>query len=347
MLLKHKFFRGDKQLKTKKLLSIIAVSALLVVMILDTKSTIIGARGGIDLCINCIIPSLLPFSFLSKLLCTILVGSKFPFTNFSNHITGIPKGAEAIFVVSLIGGYPIGAICINDAYNKGTLSHEDSHRLLGFCNNAGPAFIFGVMHCVFPDMKSLFCLYLVHLVSAIIVSLLLPNKTHNTCKIKNVSIPVTKLLEETVKNLAQVCGWIVLFKILLSVIHRWFAWTLSPIMFSIITGFLELSNGCVGLQTIENYGLKFILSAGYLGFGGICVALQTYSATNSCGLGMYFPGKVLHTLISICLATMLQYLLFTHEQIYTNIPPILLLSGISIAIFTVILRKLKKVVAFA
>ena len=70
----------------------------------------------------------------------------------------------------------------------------------------------------------------------------------------------------------------------------------------ILTGLLELANGCCELEKIANDGLRFMAAAVMLSFGGLCVAMQTLSVTEKLGLGSYLPGKLLQTLISLMLA---------------------------------------------
>ena len=126
-------------MKGRKLIKAIVTAFCLIVLILDSKTAINGASSGITLCITCIIPTLFPFCVLSRLMCSTLLGKNLPFLSCLK----MPEGTESIFVLSFIGGYPIGAQCIEDAYKNGSIPQEDANRMLGFCNNAGPAFLFG------------------------------------------------------------------------------------------------------------------------------------------------------------------------------------------------------------
>ena len=55
-----------------------------------------------------------------------------------------PAGATA-FVLGIISGFPLGAICAKDLYKAGNLSKPEAERLLTFCNNSGPLFIIGTV----------------------------------------------------------------------------------------------------------------------------------------------------------------------------------------------------------
>ena len=309
----------------KKFVKAVIVGLCMTMLILDTKTALQGAKEGLRLCITCIIPSLFPFCVLSRLMCSMLLGKKLPF----GHLLGMPKGTESIFLLSLIGGYPIGAQCIDDAYKSGAISKNDAQRLLGFCNNAGPAFLFGIMSCLFPNQRALWCLYIIHIISAVFVGMLLPNKSRNSCALNPKSgLTLMRSVEESTKSMVAVCSWIILFKIILAFILHWFGWFLDPISYAAVAGFLELSNGCIALQNVQNHGVRFILASAFLALGGGCVALQTVSVTKNCGIGAYYTGKLLQCFISLMLAAVVQMFVFSKNDIF-GAPQYILLVGCS------------------
>ena len=107
------------------------VAALgMLILILDTKTALWGATQGIDLCIRSVIPSLFPFFLLSGILVKSLMGAKLPLLRPVGRLLGIPKGAEALLISGFLGGYPVGAKCIRDAWNRGGISKQDAERML-------------------------------------------------------------------------------------------------------------------------------------------------------------------------------------------------------------------------
>ncbi len=60
------------------------------------------------------------------------------------RLYGLPGDAAGALVLGLTGGYPVGVQAAADLYASGRLTREQAERLLGFCNNTGPAFIVGV-----------------------------------------------------------------------------------------------------------------------------------------------------------------------------------------------------------
>ena len=316
----------------------------LLILILDAKTALRGANDGITLCITSIIPTLLPFSVLSKLLCSTLLGKNIPILR---HL-GMPKGTESIFLISLIGGYPIGAQCIDDAYKNGHITIEDARRMLGFCNNAGPAFLFGILGHLFPNAIHLWSLFVIHILSAHLVGIILPQKSRRSCILTCNNEPsLAKSVEESAKALASVCCWIILFRILLAFIQRWIGWMLTPTEQVIISGILELSNGCIALQSLNHSGTCFILASLFLSFGGGCVALQTVSVAKHCGIGEYFKGKILQSLISVFLATAIQSFLFCENDKLPSSVYLILIGCLGVLVYFSFFLRQKKVLVFA
>lgn len=333
--------------KHKIIMSRFLASTGLLLLILDGKAAFAGARDGIVLCLSALIPSLFPFLILSMIINSLLIGKKIKILRPLCKPCGIPAGGESLMLLGLLGGYPVGAQSITDAYNKRYISKATAQRLLGFCNNAGPSFIFGIIAVQFSTPAIAWIIWLIHILSALAVGIILPNKQNEECNIKSVKpVTLTESLEYSIKILVKICGWVILFRIILSVLGRWIFW-LFPVWLQIaITGFLELANGCVELAMIPMSGLRFVIAACILSFGGLCVGMQTASVTKEFGTGFYFPGKVLQTIISFFLAVLFQNVLFpVTEQCSIPLLIFITLAGIGACIIFSWYKR-KKVVAF-
>lgn len=290
----------------KTVIAIFSIIGMLL-LILDSKTAVNGAVDGIYLCINTLIPALFPFLILSSFLVKSIEGRRFRFMKWVGKFCGIPAGAEYIFLIGLIGGYPIGAKMVGDAYQNGTITRKDAQHMLGFCSNAGPAFIFGVIGPQFGYSTTPWLIWLIHIISAILAGHLLGND-RDTVQNNKCEMPISLLqtVESAVKTIAIVSAWVVLFRILLFTLKKMVVHQLPIAIQITFAGFLELTNGCVGLSEIANVSLRFIVCTGMLSFGGMCVIMQTGSVTSSLGFGKYFPGKLLQTLISVLLSIGIQ-----------------------------------------
>lgn len=321
----------------------IASSIGILLLILDTKTALYGANDGIQLCIMTVIPSLLPFIFLSNLLTSALSGTKSPILRVFGRCMRMPNGSESLFLIGALGGYPTGAQAVSTAYGLGQLSKKDAHRLLGFCSNAGPSFLFGITAAQFPDMLSPWFLWLVHLLSAFMTGILLPGGSNSNIELtQNKTITVIQSLRRSISVMAQICAWVILFRIALAFANRWFLWILGSQAQIVINGLAELSIGCTSLSGIHNLGLRFIASAALLGFGGLCVMMQTVSAVGVLGTGMYIPGKLLQCSISIILASALQQFLYQPESRLTIHPIFYPIAFLIIILSVILLQKYEK-----
>lgn len=308
----------------------------LFVLIIDTQTAISGAREGIVQCINVIVPSLFPFFLVSGLFCICLQQADLSILTPLRKLCRLPKGAESLFIIGLIGGYPVGAREISVAYESGRLSRSDAERMLGFCNNAGPSFIFGIIASQFANSSVGIWIFLIQVCSAVITAAILPGKTTDAAveNIKNSNF--MSVFHGSIRAIASVCGWVILFRIVLSFLRRWLFWLLPDTVTVIISGLLELANGCTQLHTVQNDGLRMIISSALLSSGGICVYLQTISVTKNLRAGMYFPGKIIQCCISIILSFLVQPLLFERPF---SAPVLYLIAPFGIALLGVFVIK--------
>lgn len=324
----------------------IGASICLLIIILDTKTAIIGGLEGIELSLNVVIPSLLPFLILTHIIGKTFTGVEIPLFRPLNRLCGIPRGAESLFLLGFVGGYPVGAKSIENAFREGCIDAQDAKRMLGFCSNAGPAFIFGMAGRLFPTQAPLWALWAIHIISSLLVGCILPKKKTHPCLINNkTTADLPAAVESSIKTMGLVCAWVIVFRILITFLRRWFLWMLSPEGEIALIGLLELTNGCVHLNLTPSYGLRFVLCAMFLSFGGLCVAMQTVSVTKTIGTGMYFPGKILQSIFSIIMAAILQVLLFERNQRISISAPLLVALLVVLGIELLLLYRRKKVVA--
>lgn len=319
-----------------------AAATVMLVLILDAKTALSSAQTGLNLCIRTVIPSLLPFVILSVIINSNFAGYRMSFLHPISKACGIPSGAESLLLFGILGGYPVGAQGVSEAYRNNLISKQDARRMLGFCNNAGPAFIFGMLGGLFENATTTWILWGIHIFSAIVVGCLLPGKSKQYTQMpKKRAITVTKAIETGAKTMGIICAWIILFRILIGILQRWVLWLLPEQAQIWLISLTELSNGCYELYNITSQGTRFIISAGTLAFGGICVYMQTQSVTEDLHCGLYFPGKVLQSCISILTALAVQPLLFSKTEQYSAAGPFIYTVIAILLTTTVILHRRK------
>lgn len=332
---------GVKRMNTKKSTwAGILCSFGMFVIILDTSTALTGAREGIELCISSVIPALFPFFILSAAVNSLLTGISIPLLRPICKLCCVPKGGESLLVLGLIGGYPIGAQAVTEAYCNKKISKDVAERLLGFCSNAGPSFIFGILSGLFSSSVIPWIIWLIHIFSALLTGMILPNKKQVECTMQQTEkLNLSQVLERSIKVLSCVCGWVILFRIFIAFCHKWVLWLLPTVGQSIITGFLELTNGCFALNAIASENVRFVCCCIMLAMGGICVLMQTTTVTEPLGLGMYIPGKIFQSAISLFLASVIQLFLYTQEADFTIAAP--LIASIAIVVFLLCVQNKK------
>ena len=288
----------------RKSLSAVFAGTGILFLILDARTALAGAAAGTDLCIRTVIPSLFPFLFLCSLLTESMQGMELPFMRYPCRLLGIPEGSQSILSVALLGGYPAGAAAVADVYRQGNLSQTDACRLLTFCSNAGPAFLFGMTARQFPEKGWILAVWTVLILSAFLTGRIFSGKDpacKTVCPGHRCS---SGILERSVRTIAVICGWVILFRILTEFLDRWIAWYFSPELRVFLTGLLELSNGCCSLSTIPDIRMRFLVCTVIHACGGICVAMQTASVISGLPIKPYLTGKLIQSVISFVLSVL-------------------------------------------
>jgi hypothetical protein len=111
----------------KKAVMILLCIALGVILVADSAGIFAAVSQMISLCLNTVIPSLFAFLVLS----TFAVSS------------GLIRNGFAIFVLSLVGGYPVGAKLLSDSGSGGD-SRKAAHLLM-YCYCASPALLLAIV----------------------------------------------------------------------------------------------------------------------------------------------------------------------------------------------------------
>lgn len=159
----------------RELLLGVAIVCAALALILWPKEAMAAMKDGLRLCGNVIIPSLFPFFVLSSLVVELglsrYLGKLFqPVMAPLFRVNGACASAVAL---GFVGGYPVGARTAIALYQSGQCSKTEAERLLAFCNNAGPAFILGVVGAgVFGSGTVGLLLYLAHIAASLCVGLL-------------------------------------------------------------------------------------------------------------------------------------------------------------------------------
>lgn len=306
----------------KRKLPILAALCALFVLITASSRVIDCASAGLRLCGELIVPSLFPFFVLSLLLGKLgfpeALGRQLsPLTEKMFHVSG--NGATAL-LIGLTGGYPMGAAYLAELLDRGEISGREAERLLGFCNNSGPAFLVGAIGAgVFASVKAGLLLYSAHILAALSVGILLRSRdapgAEQPLPPAAPPLPFARALSEAVRSavpaLLSVCGFVILFTVFTGLLEangflELFSRVLSAIMplgmqqsRALLLGFWELGSGVGALRGLALSPASLALAAGIVGWGGVSVLFQSLAvlADQPVKTGVMLLGRILSAVL--------------------------------------------------
>lgn len=300
--------------------------AAMAALILDSRCASQSARSALELCLRTLIPSLFPLFVLSSMLIPKLSGLRLPLLS---RLLGIPEGSEGIFLLGCAGGFPVGAACIVQSVQTGGLSGSDAKRMLGFCSFCGPSFLFGVIGAVLslPDALLIFA---IQLETALLTAAYWPNHSSDTCTPSSETIDLPTAVRRAISSMAIICAWVILAGVTAGFLDRWLFPILPSTLGILLTGLLELTNGIFSLEAVTSAELRFLLSAGFVCFGGVSVLLQIGGLAATTGLSM--KHCIAQKAVQSILGGLLAYLCIRLGPAILLLPPALLFAKIAVEI---------------
>ena len=285
--------RGDRMKRIREAGLALALCAGFAALLLLPEETAAAVTEGLRLCVSVLIPALFPFFICVNLAAKLGLTARLarllaPALGQLLHISG--AGGSALLLGAL-GGYPSGAQCVAALRSSGQLSSQEAEYLLLFCNNAGPAYLFGVVGgvlCGSPALAVL--LWAFHLLSALAVGLLhRPKAGSCTAELPPLPQPETGAFLASVREAGQTLFQITALVTAFSVLSRLLTLAASALLPSaacaLLIGMLELSGGMNALCALAlPLRWKLTMASFLLGFGGLCVRMQTRAVLAPAGL---------------------------------------------------------------
>ena len=320
-------------LRERRLREWLAAAALLtatLALVAAPRQAMEGARSGLELCFNVIVPSLFPFFVLSSLVVELGMAA-----HLGRALEGVMRplfrvggGCAAAVAMGFIGGYPVGARTALQLYRQGQCSREEAERLLAFCNNSGPAFILGVVGAgVFGSGAVGLLLYLTHAAASLLVGLLFRfygrdapvrrgQRTSPTIRAVRLSAAFTNGVTTALQSTLNICAFVVFFSVALRLLSAFGVLSGAAKALALfglgeewahrlVAGLLELSSGVTSLSGAGTGGVS--MAAFMLGWAGLSVHCQVLSFIGDSGLSVrtYLLGKLCHGLIAAALTAAL------------------------------------------
>ena len=279
--------------KFRAALPTLALAAAFAALLRFPQEVSAAVTEGLRLSVSVLIPSLFPFFICVNLtsalgLTGVLARVFAPVMRRMFHVSG--AGCTAV-LCGAAGGYPSGAQCVAALYREGQLSRAEAEYLLLFCNNAGPAFLFGAVGTVLGiGMTGCLLLWAIHLLSALAVGLMsrpkeAPSAALPPVQRANASGAVVEAVRSAGQAVLQITMFVAAFSVLARLLTMAAAHILPDGVCTVLTGMLELSGGIAALANLPiALRWKLALASFFLGFGGLCVWMQTQAVLAPAGL---------------------------------------------------------------
>ncbi len=288
-------------MNVKKIIIMLTCFSSMFLLVFFSEESIKGAIKGLVMCSDIVIPSLFPFGVCALFLynSNVLKVLEEKLTPLSKFLFGINGRNLTIFIMSFLGGYPIGAILLENLYSKGDISKKTAEKMLAYCVNSGPAFIIlGIGQGVFANVKIGILLFFSNLSASLFLSIILKDKASFE-KTKSNIIENRRLTDAFVESTAQasnsiisVSSFVILFSTIIGIVS---ALPIDKNLLNFFCGFLEITNACL-ISGKNVYLLSFLL-----GFGGFCIHFQILSVLKTLKPSYFkiFLSRIIHGFLSL------------------------------------------------
>ncbi len=296
-----KFFKKSYINPIKNLILFSFIAFLCSIIIIMPQASASGVITGLKFCSEILIPSLFPFMVLSSLIIKTGLSEKTGefFSPIIKNLFHLPSCTAATIILSLIGGYPTGAIGVNELYRQKKITQKQAEQMLLFTVCAGPAFVLNAVCAQFSSNKIIGPIILTsQIISAIFLGAISgifykesTSKVENNPKPQQCSLStaLVKSCLDAANAMFNMCAFVILFSALLNIINQSFFIDIifkifdffnisASIINIIIPVILEVTNGCVAI--INNRAPTELLAFA-IGWAGICVHFQIFSITET------------------------------------------------------------------
>ncbi len=305
----------------------ILILLLICIFIVKPATVSEGAFNGLKIWVNNIVPFLFPMSVLSNILLQYnFLYSLFERLDFISVKILKSKYAFIPFFISLVSGYPSGAMTVNTMTGCKRISQNEANYLTVIANDCSFQFIAGaISFSMLGNLQLYKYIAIPHIAGAVLLSLLIRKEESSLSSPKIVKLKFVPFhtafnlaIYKSVKGILTVGGVIVIFSVFSNFLNNSLsaaanAFSLSAgmkdIIFSLLTGSLEMTNGCSIAASSAHVPLeiKLIIINFLISFSGMSVIFQTIAVISEFDLNIknYIFYKFIHGVISAFLCIIL------------------------------------------
>lgn len=294
----------------KSVFPIVCVCAIGVALLIFPKTVASGVRDGLYLLGNNLIPSLFPFTVLSSYISNngTFRGIAELLEKPSQKIFKINGNCLTVFILGILGGYPVGAKAAAEFYTHGQITQNEAERLLYWCINPSPSFTITALGAfMLGSLQSGVIVYCACILASLTVGFLCrflcngetPPKVKPS--VKKSGNALADCVADGTSAMLAISGWILVFSAANALCRDA---NLNETLKIFLSCTAEVTAGC---QTAVSNGFPLNAIAAVAGFGGFAVICQTavYAETCSVKLRNLICAKVVSGVFSGVYASVL------------------------------------------
>lgn len=300
----------------RKFIPIIVLILFLISMIIYSDLVIQSVEESLDICINNLFPSMMPFLILSSIM------SNYGFIELVSHLLTplmrnlfhLNSNCAYVLILSMLSGSPSNAKYIKELLDNKKISISDANEILLFSHFVNPIFVIGTVGTIFLGSKTYgFIILISHYLANLIIGIIhrkrsipsIMSSSNNFFNIKPKGFITTlrNAIKDTIDTLLIVFGTITSILVFTSIVNAYFNY--NPIL----NGILEITSGlkytCISSLTTIN---KIVISTFFISFGGLSIHAQVMSILDNKKIKYlpYLGSRILQGLIS----SIIVYILF-------------------------------------
>lgn len=292
------------------------LAMLLLFLLSEPSVAIAGARFGLMLWANKLLPSLLPFMILTQLLIK---------SGYLDAIADKLHIRHSYFVLfaGTLFGFPMGCKLTADLFEHGNLSEKEASTLFVISNQMSPAFVGGyILSETLKKPQLIPVTYLIFYGPSLLYGLLRLHRLSDTRKSKGKNAREAKkstsglqinfaVLDAGIMNsfetMLKLGAYVMLFSIMTAMCKHFLS--AFPALYTLIAGILEVTGAVSAIdEYFTNIGLKYIAILSATAFGGCSGIAQTASIihsgkrTSTLSLTTYIQGRLVIAGITLLLS---------------------------------------------
>lgn len=289
----------------KSLFRLLSVLALVLLLSNPTLSAQ-GARSGLILWAQAVLPALLPFMICSNVIVALngIPLLIFPVKRLLTQFFSLSESGCYVLVSGLLCGYPMGVKTCSDFMEEGRIGTREASYLAAICNHPSPMFLMGYAASLFPKEIPLLVLLLSVYLPVLPIAYMAkkaygittPKPQANKAAIRQK--PFDETLMASCDTMIKIGGYIMIFSILAAFVNR--IPLEAPKIKAVLLSLIEITTGLQAVSVSLSGFLGGMVSCAALAFGGFSGIFQTKSVIKNAGLSIrhYVIWKGVHSILS-------------------------------------------------